>query len=51
MSGARWYLSQLTVVRTPLERAALLWNGGSALARRTRRGKRASPPASDGNEL
>ena len=40
MSGLRWYLSQLRVVRTPLERATLLWNGAGALAgrigRRTR---------------
>lgn len=44
MSGARWYLSQLAVVRTPKERATLLWNGGAALARRIRRGERLSPP-------
>jgi hypothetical protein len=37
MSGLRWYLIQLGVVRTPLERATLLWNGARALAGRLRR--------------
>jgi hypothetical protein len=37
MSGLRWYLSQLSVVRTAGERATLLLNGGAALAGRVRR--------------
>ncbi len=43
MSGARWYFSQLAVVSTPVERATLLWNGATALARRIRRGQRPFP--------
>lgn len=43
MSGARWYLSQLRAVQTPMERATLLWNGGAALTRRIRRGQHPSP--------
>ncbi len=51
MSGARWYFSQLAVVRTPMERATLLWNGGAALARRIRRSQRPSPPILDGDAI
>jgi putative nucleotidyltransferase-like protein len=47
MSGARWYLSQLRAVRTPMERATLLWNGGAALTRRLRRRQRPSPLLAD----
>ncbi len=48
MSGARWYLSQLAVVGAPMERAALLWNGAVALARRVRHGQRPYSTIVDG---
>ncbi|HEX9037180.1 MAG TPA: nucleotidyltransferase family protein [Ktedonobacterales bacterium] len=49
MSGLRWYLSQMTLMRSPLERAALFWNGSAAFAGRlrrrvTRRGSRRADP-------
>lgn len=47
MSGLRWYLSQMTVARAPLERATLLWNGASALARRGRRQIRRPEPGAN----
>lgn len=47
MSGAGWYLSQLRALRTPMERATLLWNGGAALTRRLRHERRPSPPLPD----
>lgn len=47
MSGLRWYLSQMTVARAPLERATLLWNGASALARRGKRQIRRQEPEAD----
>ena len=40
MSGLRWYLNQIGIVRTPLERAALLWSGAGALGGRARRRRR-----------
>jgi hypothetical protein len=51
MSGIRWYLSQLSVVRTARERATLLFNGGAALADRMRRQTRHNERDTAGSEF